>query len=140
MMTIPRHPPVLKTDGLILRSHRHTYYGFFADFYAYDRSALLARRARAGVVVGAATLCLALASLAQAVPAGATGKRVLVYDLLPPVEEPQPETPPSCLLMSHDCEVCALDEGDHVVCSSTGIACEPTERRCYHVEEGGGAE
>lgn len=139
-MTIPPRPPVLKADGLFLRSNRLTYSGFFADFYAYDRSALVAPQARAGVAVCAATLCLVLASLAQAVPAGATGKRVLVYDLLPPVEEPQPETPPSCLLMSHDCEVCALDEGDHVVCSSTGIACEPTERRCYHIEEDGGAE
>lgn len=40
-----------------------------------------------------------------------------------------------CLLMSHDCEVCALDENDELVCSSPGIACQPSEWRCYYIEE-----
>lgn len=40
-----------------------------------------------------------------------------------------------CLLMSHDCEVCALDENDQLVCSSPGIACQPNEWRCYYIEQ-----
>lgn len=40
-----------------------------------------------------------------------------------------------CMLMSHDCEICALDENDQLVCSSPGIACQPNEWRCYYIEE-----
>lgn len=36
----------------------------------------------------------------------------------------------ACVLMTSDCEVCTITEDGMPVCSSQGIACVPTERRC----------
>ncbi len=67
--------------------------------------------------------------------AAEAGKKVLVFELLPKAEQFQSDATADCLFVSHDCEICAMDAEDQPVCSSSGIACVPTERRCYHVKE-----
>ena len=57
-------------------------------------------------------------------------KKVLVYEAVPMSERESRNDIGSCLLLSHDCEICASDEQDNIVCSSVGIACVSTERRC----------
>jgi hypothetical protein len=40
------------------------------------------------------------------------------------------DTEKACYFISNDCELCSASNGI-LVCSSVGIACEPTEWRCY---------
>jgi hypothetical protein len=65
---------------------------------------------------------------------GAKRKR-LIFEALPAAGTMANPENMSCLFISNDCEVCALDAQDLPVCSSTGIACLPAERRCYRIEE-----
>lgn len=39
-----------------------------------------------------------------------------------------------CSFKTNDCELCTKDSGK-IICSSVGIACEPTEWRCLEPEE-----
>ena len=84
---------------------------------------------------GAVAACLLLATGPLTAAAAEGQQRTLVFDVLPEAAKSGTDQPQSCLFISHDCEVCALDAQDQPVCSSTGIACVPPERRCYHVEE-----
>jgi hypothetical protein len=79
--------------------------------------------------------CLLLAAGAFTAAAAEARQRTLVFDVLPKPAQSEADKPQSCLFISHDCEVCALDAMDQPVCSSTGIACVSTERRCYRIEE-----
>lgn len=84
---------------------------------------------------GAVAACLLLATGTFTAAAAEGQQRTLVFDVLPDAAQSGTDQPRSCLFISHDCEVCALDAQNLPVCSSTGIACVPTERRCYHIED-----
>jgi len=61
--------------------------------------------------------------------------KLLVYQVLPAATDQQSKQPPSCLQISNECQVCELNEKNEIVCSSVGIACEPTEFRCLNIKD-----
>jgi len=46
------------------------------------------------------------------------------------------DTAKSCVLISHDCEICTISKEKIFICSSVGMACEPKEWRCYEKKPG----
>jgi hypothetical protein len=71
---------------------------------------------------------LAIAILLFASPAFADDFTIKTYKSF---AELQADTTKKCELVSHDCEVCSVNEAKKITCSSVGTACEPKEWRCY---------
>ena len=79
-----------------------------------------------------ALLVIAL-SLTAFVQAAWSAERQLKYDTYTSLEALEGQTMRRCLITSHDCEVCSIDDTQKLVCSSVGTACEPKEWRCMYL-------
>jgi hypothetical protein len=57
----------------------------------------------------------------------------LKYDAYTSLEALKGQATRECLITSHDCEVCSMDDTQKLVCSSVGTGCDPKEWRCMYL-------
>jgi len=45
-----------------------------------------------------------------------------------------PEELKNCIFVTHNCELCWVEKHGNVLCSSVGIACQPTKWNCLNLD------
>jgi hypothetical protein len=80
-----------------------------------------------------AKVSLVMLMIVSVAPTLVMGAPQLKYDSYTSLEALKGQTARECLIASHDCEVCSLDDSQKLVCSSVGTGCEPKEWRCVYL-------